>query len=404
MRIQTNRDDSAYLLDNHATTPTDPRVVEAMAPWWSEHFGNPHSGDHWYGWSANQAVDNARSKLAKLIGAEPDEIIFTSGATEANNLAILGAAQARRPHRSHIVVSAIEHKCVLESAAQLERDGFLVDIVPVDGDGQVQLDVLEALLTENTALVSIMAVNNEIGSIQPIAEVSRLCLSVDAWLHCDAAQAPAAIDVDVSSLGIDFMSLSSHKMYGPMGIGALYGRADLLHRLRPITYGGGQEQGLRSGTVPTPLCVGFGEAAKLISKLARDERPLLAELRDTLWQGIETMVPSAALNGGILARHPGNLNILFPTLDASALIGALQPHLAISTGSACTTGIPEPSHVLTAIGLSQENAECSVRFGIGRFTSGHESTASACVARHDYRTPRSSRRLVEGLTLNNSTC
>ena len=359
-------------LDNHATTPTDPRAVEAMAPWWSESFGNPHSGDHWFGWTANQAVNNARSNLARLIGADPDEIIFTSGATEANNLAIIGAARARRQHRSHIVVSAIEHKCVLESADQLKRNGFTVDIVPVDDDGQVRLDILENLLSENTALVSVIPVNNEIGSIQPIAGISRLCVSVGAWLHCDAAQAPAAIDLDVSSLGIDLMSLSSHKMYGPMGIGALYARADFLSRLRPITFGGGQELGLRSGTVPTPLCVGFGKAAELMSKLGGDERLLLGELRDTLWQGIRAIAPSAELNGGMRRRHPGNLNVMFPTLDASALIGALQPHLAFSTGSACTTGIPEPSHVLTEIGLSLEDAECSVRFGVGRFNSSDD--------------------------------
>lgn len=359
-------------LDNHATTPTDPRVVEAMAPWWTDSFGNPHSGDHWFGWTANQAVDSARSNLTRMIGADPDEIIFTSGATEANNLAIIGAARARQPNRPHVVVSAIEHKCVLESAEQLKHDGLLVDLVPVDDEGQVRLDVLENLLSENTALVSVIPVNNEIGSIQPIAEISRLCASTGAWLHCDAAQAPAAIDLDVSSLGIDLMSLSSHKMYGPMGIGALYARADLLSRLRPITFGGGQEQGLRSGTVPTPLCVGFGEAAKLMSQLGGDERLVLRELRDKLWQGIRAIEPSAQLNGGMYARHPGNLNVLFPKLDASALIGALQPELAISTGSACTTGIPEPSHVLTAIGLSLEDAECSVRFGVGRFTSNED--------------------------------
>jgi len=359
-------------LDNHATTPTDPHVVEAMLPWWNDQFGNPHSSDHWFGWTANQAVDEARSSVAQLICAEPNEIIFTSGATEANNLAIVGAARARHPHRSRVVVSAIEHKCVLESAAQLGREGFAVDIVPVDGDGQVRLDRLSDLLTDKTAIVSIMPVNNEIGSIQPIDEISKLCVSAGAWLHCDAAQAPAAIALDVASCGIDLLSLSSHKIYGPMGIGALFARADIQSSIQPINYGGGQEQGLRSGTIPTPLCVGFGEAAHLMSESFEDEAIFLRQLRDALWEGIRRISPTACLNGSATRRHPANLNVTFSGCDASALIGSLQPHMALSTGSACTTGIPEPSHVLTALGLSLEDAECSVRFGVGRFNSMDE--------------------------------
>ncbi len=356
-------------LDNHATTPTDPRVVDAMAAWWSTGFGNPHSGDHWFGWTAHRAVEDARSRIALMIGAEPDEIILTSGATEANNLAILGAAKSRQLQRRHVVISAIEHKCVTESAAELQRNGFTVDVVSVDRGGRISLDELGSLISNQTAVVSIMAVNNEIGTIQPITEIGHLCQSADAWFHCDAAQAPAAIDLDVVANDIDLLSLSSHKIYGPMGIGSLYVRSDILAHLQPTTFGGAQEGGLRSGTVPTPLAVGFGEAARLMSETSDEERHVTRMLRDKLWEGIREIAPSASFNGCKQERHPGNLSVTFPTIDASALIGALQPQLAISTGSACTTGTPEPSHVLTAIGLSFEEAEHSVRFGVGRFTT-----------------------------------
>lgn len=356
-------------LDNHATTPTDPQVVSAMDPWWREHFGNPHSGDHWFGWMANQAVESARNSVAELIQAGADEIIFTSGATEGNNLSIIGAGRARAEDRTHIVVSAIEHKCVLESAAQLKREGFSVDVAPIDHNGFVQLDVLDELITDRTALVSVMLVNNEIGTIQPIAHVSELCRAAGAWLHCDAAQAPAATRIDVDLLDVHFLSLSAHKIYGPKGIGALYAKADIQSLLKPLTFGGGQEHALRSGTVPTPLAVGFGKAAELMINGFDEERVALQRLRDILWSGIGHISPKASLNGSLEHRHPANLNVLFPGCGASSLIGSLQPHLAISTGSACSTGMPEPSYVLSALGLSLEQAEASVRFGLGRFTT-----------------------------------
>ena len=359
-------------LDNHATTPLDPAVYAAMKPWWYEKFGNPHSGDHWFGWQAHDAVESARASVATLIGAEADEIVFTSGATESNNLGIIGAARSRHAERPHVIVSAIEHKCVLESAVALEKDGWHVDVVPVDHDGIVRLDVLDELLNEATALVSIMAVNNEIGTIQPIEEIGQMCASVGAWFHCDAAQAPAAMRLDVDSHQITLLSLSSHKIYGPMGIGAMYARADVLAQLTPVNYGGGQEAGIRSGTLPTPLCVGFGRACELMAHQHAHELTELARKRDKLWAGILSALDSAGLNGSISHRHPGNLNVRFHDYDAAELLGALQPRLAASTGSACTTGMPEPSHVLSALGLSLSEAESSIRFGVGRFTTDED--------------------------------
>jgi cysteine desulfurase len=356
-------------LDNNATTPTDPRVIEAMNPWWFENCGNPHSGDHWFGWTANQAVEKARLQVASLIGGDENDILFTSGATEANNLSLLGAAGCRGEERRKVIVSAVEHKCVLESASALKRMGFSVDVAPVDSEGIIDLDVLSKLLDERTSIVSVMLVNNEIGSIQPIEEVSKLCASVGAWLHCDAAQAPAAVPFNVDDLGIDLLSLSAHKIYGPKGIGAMFARSDILARLQPQTFGGGQEKNVRSGTIPTPLVVGFGEAADIMGREFSGENQSLRQLTLALWEGICRLDNTTHLNGPPHRRHPGNLNIQFPGRDASALIGALQPNVAASTGSACTTGTPEPSHVLQAIGLSMTEAESSVRFGVGRFTT-----------------------------------
>lgn len=360
---------ASIYLDNHATTPLDPVVYTAMQPWWHEHFGNPHSGDHWFGWQAHDAIESARRSVASLINAEPDEIVFTSGATESNNLGVIGAARSRRAERSRIIVSTVEHKCVLASAAALRREGWHVDIVPVDRDGVVRLEVLEALLSEETALVSIMAVNNEVGTIQPIDEIGRLCAAAGAWFHCDAAQAPAAIRINVDQAEITLLSLSSHKIYGPMGVGALYARSDVLSQLEPVTYGGAQEAGIRSGTLPTPLCVGFGRACELMLHQHEHELVVLARKRDKLWNGIQSRLETARINGSSSRRHPGNLNVRFHGYDASALLGTLQPRLAASTGSACTTGIPEPSHVLSALGISLSEAESSIRFGVGRFTT-----------------------------------
>lgn len=363
---------SPIYLDCHATTPVDPAVLEAMLPWWQEGFGNPHSSEHWFGWQAHQAVEEARAAVSSLIGAAVEEVVFTSGATEANNLALIGGAQARHPHRSHLIVSAIEHKCVLESVAFLQRRGWEVDILPVDHEGVVQLDVLTNLLTEDTALVSVMAVNNEIGTIQPLEAIGELCSAYDAWFHCDAAQALAAMPIDMLALHIDLLSLSGHKIYGPKGIGALCARIDIREHLQPISYGGGQEQGIRSGTLPTPLCAGFGAACRLMASQRLEDASRMIQLRELLWEGIQAATPAVCLNGPVSQRHPGNLNLRFPGLDASLLLGKLQPAIAASTGSACTTGIPEPSHVLKAIGLSPADAESSLRLGIGRFTRREE--------------------------------
>ena len=359
-------------LDYHATTPLDPAVAEAMRPWWEEGFGNPHSGDHWFGWQANQAIETARIEVATLIGADAGEIVFTSGATEANNLALLGAARGFARGRRQILVSAIEHKCVIEAAAALGRESWQIDIIPVDHDGLIKLDALEKLISYNTAIVSVMAVNNEIGTIQPIDAIGQMCHDIGAWFHCDAAQAPAAMSIDVLETHIALLSLSSHKIYGPKGVGALYARNDVLAQLQPISYGGGQEQGIRSGTLPTSLCVGFGRACSLMMNRQDADALRITRLRERLWSGVSQEVPAAILNGSISHRHPGNLNICFEGHDAAATLGRLQPALAASTGSACTTGIPEPSHVLTAIGLSLQDAESSIRFGLGRFTSEEE--------------------------------
>lgn len=350
----------------------DPEVLAVMQPWWNENFGNPHSSEHWFGWEAHQAVEVAREAVASLIGAASDEVLFVSGATEANNLALIGGARARHSTRSHILVSAIEHKCVLESAFWLKSQGWHVDVIPVDQDGFVRLDALVQLLSDDTAILSVMAVNNEIGTIQPLETIGKLCAELDVWFHCDAAQAAAALSIDVWDSHIDLLSLSSHKFYGPKGIGALFARSDVLAQLRPMTYGGGQEQGVRSGTLPTPLCVGFGEAAKIMARQRKTEGARMEGLRDRLRIGIQNHVPRAFLNGPENHRHPGNLNVCIPGYDTSVLLGKLQPTLAASTGSACTTGMPEPSHVLQAVGLSPAHAESSLRLGLGRFTRPDE--------------------------------
>ena len=364
--------DKPIYLDHHATTPLDPEVTEAMRPWWEEGFGNPHSGDHWFGWQAHQAIEAARVDVAALVEADAAEIVFTSGATEANNLAILGAARGACGQRKQILVSAIEHKCVIEAAAALAREGWHVHTIPVNNVGLVRTDVLEGLLSDETAIVSVMAVNNEIGTIQPIETIGQMCREAGAVFHCDAAQAPAAMSVNVVDANIDLLSLSSHKIYGPKGVGALYARGDLLARLQPIIYGGGQERGIRSGTLPTPLCVGFGRASVLMQKQRETDGERIAQLSRRLWTGISRELPSAVLNGPLDHRHPGNLNICFKGYDAGAVLGKLQPMLAASTGSACTTGTPEPSHVLIEIGLSLQDAESSIRFGLGRFTNDTE--------------------------------
>ncbi len=361
--------------DYQATTPVDPRVIKSMKPFWNESFGNPHSSNHARGWQAEQAVRDAAASVAGLIGADSDEIIFTSGATEANNLAILGLARRALPGRNRILISAIEHKCVLATARSLAaREGFIVEQIAVDGGGLVNLDSLEKQLDGNVLLVSIMAVNNEIGSIQDVAAIGTILASCDIPFHCDAAQAPCAMDISTIASFADLVSLSGHKIYGPQGIGALFIRREFQERIEPLIYGGGQQGGLRSGTVPLPLCVGIGAAAQLlVDNSVRGERDRIARQRDRFVELLRLGGAPVATNGPVTShRHPGNANLHFNGFDAQDILGALQPRLAAATGAACTTGIPEPSHVLRAIGLSAAECDASIRFSFGRFTSDEE--------------------------------
>jgi len=364
-------------LDNQSSTRLDPRVLEAMLPYFTEQFGNPHSTSHAYGRIAAEAIEQARSEVAALINADPRELIFTCGATEANNLAIKGAAHFARIHprteqpRHHIVTLTTEHKCVLESCAQLEREGFRVTYLPIERDGLVSLEGLAAVLSERTLLVSVMAAHNEIGVIQPLAEIGALCRSRGVLFHSDAAQAFGKIALDVEAMQIDLLSISGHKVYGPKGVGVLYVRRRPRVRLLPLIDGGGQERGLRSGTLPTPLCVGIGRAAAIAAGEMTDEAARLRRLRDRLQTGLARRVPGLRLNGDVEHRLPGSLNFCFPGIAAVRLIEAC-PGIAISTGSACTSASVEPSYVLRALGLSEADANGGVRIGLGRFTTSEE--------------------------------
>ncbi|MGH7111293.1 MAG: aminotransferase class V-fold PLP-dependent enzyme [Stellaceae bacterium] len=363
-------------LDNQSTTRLDPRVLEAMLPWFTEKYGNPHSESHAFGRTAAAAVERAREEAAALIHADPREIVFTSGATEANNLALKGAAHFARAHpqgtpRDHIVVLATEHKCVLESARRLEGEGFPLTVLPVEADGLVSLATLEAALTPQTLLLSVMAAHNEIGVIQPLAAIGALCREQGVLFHTDAAQAFGKIALDVEAMKIDLLSISGHKVYGPKGVGALYVRRRPRVRLAPLFDGGGQERGLRSGTLPAPLIVGLGRAAVLAEAEMEEEARRLRHLRDRLWTNLARRVPGLRLNGDPERRLPGNLNLTFPGLPARALIEAC-PSLAFSTGSACTSAAVEPSYVLRALGLPDALADASIRLGLGRFTSAAE--------------------------------
>ncbi|MXX75361.1 MAG: cysteine desulfurase [Holophagales bacterium] len=366
--------------DYQATTPVDPRVLERMAPYWSESFGNPHSTDHAIGWRAAKVVQEAAESVAGLIGADPDEIVFTSGATEANNLALFGLARRAPPGRNRILVSAIEHKCVLAAARALgTREGFVVEPIPVDREGFVDFAALEARLGEDVLVVSVMAVNNEVGTIQDIPCLAAVLSTHGALLHCDAAQAPCAMDTGDLAIHADLVSLSSHKIYGPQGVGALFVRRDLQGRIEPIHHGGEQQNGLRSGTVPLPLCAGMGAAADLLcGKSAEDERRRVARLRDRFVDLLGASDWAVSVNGPDLARrHPGNANIRFDGFDAHDLLAALQPRLAASSGAACASGVPESSHVLAALGLPAPASGASIRFSFGRYTDGSEIEEAA---------------------------
>ena len=364
-------------LDNQSSTRLDPRVLEAMLPYFTEQYGNPHSASHAYGRMAAEAIEQARSEIAALIHADPRELAFTSGATEANNLAIKGAAHFARLYpqsgqpRDQIVTLTTEHKCVLESCLRLEREGFRVIYLPVEPSGRVSLDRLAEALSERTLLVSVMAAHNEIGVIQPLAEIGAVCRSKGALFHSDAAQAFGKIPLDVEAMQIDLLSISGHKVYGPKGVGVLYVRRRPRVRLLPLIDGGGQERGLRSGTLPTPLCVGIGRAAAIATGEMTDEAARLRRLKDRLQTGLARRVPGLRLNGDVERRLPGSLNFLFPGIAAVKLIEAC-PGIAISTGSACTSASVEPSYVLRALGLSEADANSGIRIGLGRFTTAEE--------------------------------
>jgi cysteine desulfurase len=360
-------------LDYQATTPTDPRVVEKMVPYFYEKFGNPHSRNHSIGWQAEEAVEEARENIAKLINANKKDIIFTSGATEANNLALKGVMEFYgREGKNHLIVSSIEHKCVLASAYDLEEKGFKVTILPVELNGIIDLEKLKSSITPQTALVSIMAVNNEIGTIQPIKEIGKICREKGVFFHTDAAQAIGKIPLDVDECNIDLMSISSHKMYGPMGIGALYIRRKPRVRVLAQIHGGSQERGIRSGTLPTPLCVGFGEAAKISLQDMELDRKHITTLANRFRDGINKELRCVYLNGDATNRIYSNLNLSFAGVEGESLLMGLNKYIAVSSGSACTSASLESSYVLKAIGLEDELAHTSIRFGLGRFTTEAE--------------------------------
>ena len=361
-------------LDYQATTPTDPRVVDAMLPYLTQRFGNPHSSSHRFGREAADAVEHARGQVASLIGAEAREIVFTSGATEANNLAIKGAARFLKARRPKVVTLATEHKCVLESARSLGAEGIETLVLPVERNGLVDLDRLTAAVDERTALVSIMAVNNEIGVVQDLAAIGAIAHAAGALFHTDAAQAFGKVPLDVEAQGIDLMSISGHKLYAPKGIGALYVRRRPRVRLEPLFSGGGQERGLRSGTLAPALTVALGEAAAIAGAEMAAETARLAGLAEAFLARLGNI--GFSVHGDRQARIPGNLNIGFDGVQAVELMPSV-PELALSVGSACTSAEVEPSYVLTALGLDAGRAGEAVRIGFGRFTTEDELLAAA---------------------------
>ncbi|KAM3428693.1 hypothetical protein NHJ13734_008498 [Beauveria thailandica] len=359
-------------LDMQATTPVDPRVLDAMIPYYVGVYGNPHSRTHAYGWESEKAVEEARGHIANLIGADPKEIIFTSGATESNNMSIKGVARffGRSGKKRHIITTQTEHKCVLDSCRHLQDEGFEITYLPVQNNGLVNMDELKAAIRPETALVSIMAVNNEIGVIQPIEQIGKLCRANKIFFHTDAAQAVGKIPLDVNAMNIDLMSISSHKIYGPKGIGACYVRRRPRVRLDPLITGGGQERGLRSGTLAPPLVAGFGEACRIAKEeMPYDSRRIKA-MSDRLLKGLLAMEHTTQ-NGDPNAFYPGCVNVSFAYVEGESLLMALKD-IALSSGSACTSASLEPSYVLRALGNSDESAHSSIRFGIGRFTTEAE--------------------------------
>lgn len=367
----------AIYLDYNATTPCDPKVVEAILPYFGEVYGNPANGFHVLGRVANQAVEESRELVAELINARPEEITFTAGATESNNLAILGLARASKGSgRNRIITSAIEHKAVLLPCKELELEGFEIIVLPAMADGRISLSAAEKTINGQTLLVSIQAANNEIGTLQPIAEIAELAHHHGAVVHSDAAQAVGKVPVDVDALGVDMLSMSAHKFYGPKGVGALYSRQTARNRhLKPLAFGGGQERNLRPGTSNVPAIVGFGVAVQLCQQLMEEEGERIALMRDSLESFLKSNIPGLTINGQISARLPNTSSLTFPSIAADVLLLNL-PDLMMGTGSACTSGAIEPSHVLQAIGLDRESANSTIRASLGRFITPAEITTS----------------------------
>ena len=370
-------------LDYQATTPTDPRVVDAMLPWFNTQFGNPHSRNHAYGWEAEEATDIAREHLAKLINADAKDVIFTSGATESNNLALKGVLGFYKEKKNHLITCVTEHKCILDSARHLEEQGVEVTYLPVKPDGLIDLEQLKAAITDKTALVSIMAVNNEIGVIQPLADIGTICRERGVFFHTDAAQAAGKIPLDVEAMKIDLLSISGHKIYGPKGIGALNDRRrNPRVRLVALIHGGGQERGMRSGTLATPLCVGLGEACRLAGLEMANEAERLKGLQQRFLNKLNAGLTDIYINGSVTARIPGNLNISFAFVEGESLMMGIK-ELAVSSGSACTSASLEPSYVLRALGVEEELAHTSLRIGFGRFTTEEDLNIAAEKITHE---------------------
>jgi len=386
MNDRPPRPNRPVYLDNQATTRCDPRVLETMLPFFTERYGNPHSVEHVMGHDAEAAVEAARAQVAALVGADVKEIVFTSGATESNNIAIKGAARfaARMGNeRRRVVTVATEHKCVLESVADLADEGFAPVFLPVRSDGLLDPAALRDALTEPTLLVSVMAVNNEIGVVQDIPALAAIAKEAGALFHTDIAQATGKIPLDLTGWRVDLASISGHKLYGPKGVGALFVRRRPRVRLAPLFSGGGQERGLRSGTLPAPLIVGLGEACRLAQADMAEETARIAALRARLLGQLQRDIPGIVVNGSMSARIAGNLNLTFPAAAAADLM-ARAPELCVSTGSACSSAAIEPSYVLRALGLSDAAAACTLRIGIGRFTSPADIdyAAAALAAAH----------------------
>jgi cysteine desulfurase len=358
-------------MDNHATTRVDPRVLEAMLPYFCEDFGNAASRSHVFGWNAERAVEQAREQVAAVIGASGREIVWTSGATESDNLAIKGAAEFYRDRGNHIITAVTEHKAVLDTCKRLEKSGFEVTYLPVERDGRVNPQAVADALTDRTIVVSVMLANNEVGTVNPVAEIGQVVKARGAVFHIDAVQGVGKIPFDVATTHADLVSLSAHKMYGPKGVGALYVRRKPRVRITPIIDGGGHERGMRSGTLNVPGIVGFGKAAELSAAEMPEESKRLLALRERLRLGIEARVTDTVLNGSLEHRLPGSLNMSFAYVEGEALMMALKD-VAVSSGSACTSASLEPSYVLRAMGVPVEMAHTSIRFGLGRFNTEEE--------------------------------